>query len=149
MRKYKQRKWRPKLEAVVLSEWLRAPWEASKLWKNDGVVHCSVENAAVSCVNQRERLTQYWASPSEERRRRRRRRKKNNLAVLLLFGWVLSWRFLAPLGVLLVMKTLEDEQYVVIKAFKFTVFEIWRDFNVLSYIACPRYPYIRVYRLYD
>jgi len=50
---------------------------------------------------------------------------------------------------LLVMKTLEDEQYVVIKAYKFTIFEIWRDFNVLSYIACPRYPYIRVYRLYD
>ena len=47
------------------------------------------------------------------------------------------------------MKTLEDEQYVVIKAYKFTVFEIWRDFNVLSYIACLRYPYIRVYRLYD
>ena len=23
------------------------------------------------------------------------------------------------------------------------------DFNVLSYIACPRYPYIRVYRRYD
>ena len=54
-----------------------------------------------------------------------------------------------PLGVLLVLKTLEDEQYVVIKAYKFTVFEIWRDFNVLSYIACPRYPYITVYRLYD
>jgi len=53
------------------------------------------------------------------------------------------------LEVLLVMKTLEDEQYVVIKAYKFTVFEIWRDFNVLSYIVCPRYPYIRVYRLYD
>ena len=49
----------------------------------------------------------------------------------------------------MVIKTLEDEQYVVIKAYKFTVFEIWRDFNVLSYIACPRYPYIRVYRLYD
>ena len=30
------------------------------------------------------------------------------------------------------MKTLEGEQYVVIKAYyKFTVFEIWRDFNVL------------------
>jgi len=27
--------------------------------------------------------------------------------------------------------------------------EIWRDFNVLPYIACPRYPYIRVYRLCD
>jgi len=47
------------------------------------------------------------------------------------------------------MKALEDERYVVIKAYKFTVFEIWRDFNVLPYIACPRYPYIRVYRLYD
>ena len=28
------------------------------------------------------------------------------------------------------MKTLEDEQYVVIIAYKFTVFEIWKDFNV-------------------
>ena len=53
--------------------------------------------------------------------------------------------FLAPLGVLFVMKTLED----VIKAYKLTVFEILRNFFVLSYIACPRYPYIRVYRLYD
>ena len=49
----------------------------------------------------------------------------------------------------MVIKTLEYEQYVVIKAYKFTIFEIWRDFNVLSFIACPRYPYIRVYRLYD
>jgi len=54
-----------------------------------------------------------------------------------------------PLGVLLVMKTLEDRWYVVINAYQFTVFEIWRDFLVLSYITCPRYPYIRVYRLYD
>jgi len=46
------------------------------------------------------------------------------------------------------MKTLENEQYVVTKAYKFTIFEIWRDFNVLSYIACPSYPYITVYRLY-
>ena len=68
---------------------------------------------------------------------------------MLLLSWVLSRCFLTPLGVLLVMKTLEDEQYVVIKAYKFTVFEIWRDFNVLPYIACPRYPYIRVYRLCD
>jgi len=49
----------------------------------------------------------------------------------------------------LVIKTLDDEWYVVIKAYKLTVFEILRDFNVLSYIACPRYPYIIVYRLYD
>ena len=50
---------------------------------------------------------------------------------------------------LLVIKTLEDEWYVVIKVYKLTVFEILRDFFVLSYIAWPHYPYIRVYRLYD
>jgi len=37
----------------------------------------------------------------------------------------------------------------VFQVYKFTVLGIWRDFNVLSYIACPRYPYISVYRLYD
>jgi len=47
------------------------------------------------------------------------------------------------------MKTLGDEWYAVIKAYKLTVFDILRDFFVLPYIACPRYPYIRVYRLYD
>jgi len=47
------------------------------------------------------------------------------------------------------MKTLEDGWYVVINAYKYTVFEIWGDIFVLSYIACLRYPYIRVYRLYD
>ena len=31
------------------------------------------------------------------------------------------------------MKTLEDEWYVVIKAYKCTVSEIWRDFFVLAY----------------
>ena len=34
------------------------------------------------------------------------------------------------------MKTLEDEWYVVMKAYKCTVSEIWRDFFVSAYIAC-------------
>ena len=34
------------------------------------------------------------------------------------------------------MKTPEDERYVVIKAYKCTVSEIWRDSFVLPYIAC-------------
>jgi len=38
------------------------------------------------------------------------------------------------LGVLLVMKTLEDEWHILIKANKFTIFEIWRDDLVLPYI---------------
>ena len=47
------------------------------------------------------------------------------------------------------MKTVEDGWYIVINAYQLTVFDILRDFFVLPYIACPRYPYIRVYRLYD
>ena len=44
--------------------------------KSDGVVHCSVQNAAVSCVNQCERVMQYWASPSEERRKKKQEERK-------------------------------------------------------------------------
>ena len=36
----------------------------------------------------------------------------------------------------------EDEWYIVIMAYKFTAFEILRDFFVLADIACPCYPYI-------
>ena len=78
-----------------------------------------------------------------KKERRRRRRKKNNLPVLRVPGVVLSRRFFATRGVLLVMKTLEDERYVVIKAYKCTVSEIWRDSTVLTYIACTSYPYIQ------
>ena len=42
------------------------------------------------------------------------------------------------------MKTLEDERYVVIKAYKCTVSEIWRDSFVLACIACTSYPYIYI-----
>ena len=41
---------------------------------------------------------------------------------------VLSRRVFAMQGVLLVVKTLEDERYVVIKAYKCTVSDIWRVF---------------------
>jgi len=40
------------------------------------------------------------------------------------------------------MKTLKDEWFVVIKAYKLTVFDIWRDLFVSSCVACPCYPYI-------
>ena len=36
-----------------------------------------------------------------------------------------------PLGMLFIMKSLKDEWYIVIKAYKFTDFEILRDFFVL------------------
>ena len=46
------------------------------------------------------------------------------------------------LGVLLAMKTLEDDWYVVIKAYKSAVYEVLRDMFVLSRIACMSYPCI-------
>ena len=49
-------------------------------------------------------------------------RKKNIWPVLQVVGLVPLQCFLAPLGVLLVMKTLEVEWYIVIKAYKLTVF---------------------------
>ena len=59
-------------------------------------------------------------------------RKKNNLPILRVPGVVLSRRVFATRRVLLVMTTLEDERYVVIKAYKCTVSEIWRDFFCIS-----------------
>ena len=47
------------------------------------------------------------------------------------------------------MKTLEDERYVVIKAYKRTFSEIWRDFLYWHVLHVRRIPTYRVYRLYD
>ena len=47
----------------------------------------------------------------------------------------------SPLGVLLVIKTLEDEWSIDIEAYKFTVF-----YHILCVRAIPTY---RIYRLYD
>ena len=69
---------------------------------------------------------------SEEEEEREKEKKKNNLPVLRVPALVLSRWFFAMLGVLLDMKTLEDDWYVVIKAYKCTVSEIWRDFFVLA-----------------
>ena len=45
-----------------------------------------------------------------------KKEKKNILPILQVSGLVLSQCFLMPLGVLLVMKTLEDVLHIVIKA---------------------------------
>jgi len=52
------------------------------------------------------------------------------------FGHLMTFRFgtfamlFVPLGVLLVMRTLEDERYTVIKAYKFTV--VKRFFGIIT-----------------
>ena len=67
-----------------------------------------------------------WTSPSEERAR-----KKPAFAVQQLPGSVLSWCSFAPLGVLLLMKALKNEWYI-----------ITYIYFILSYNACPCHPYI-------
>ena len=67
----------------------------SNLEKSNGLVRCSVKNAAVLCENHRERVT----------KKKKKKKKKKGLS-----GSVLSRCILAPLGVLFVMKTLEDER---------------------------------------
>ena len=42
----------------LFSEQFKLSCETSELEKSDGLVHCSVENAAVLCENHRERVTQ-------------------------------------------------------------------------------------------
>ena len=73
---------------------------------------------------------------------KKERKKKEKHLSRGVPGLVPTQYFLVPVGGLLVMKTLEDEWYVVIKTYKLNCFEILRDFFfVLSYIACPHYPY--------
>jgi len=48
------------------------------------------------------------------------------------------------------MKTLQDGWYVVINAYKFTIFEIWRDFFLYYHLLRVRtIPTHRVYQLLD
>ena len=67
---------------------------------------------------------------------------KTIFAVLLFSGSGLSWCFSAPLGVLLVMKTLKDGWYV-INIYKFSVFEIlgrffWSTIYCVSVLSLHR-----------
>ena len=74
------------------------------------------------------------------RLKKEERRKKNIWPVLRVPGLVPSRYILAPLGFFFVMKTLGDEWYVVIKAYKLTVFDILRDFlycHILHVRAIP------------
>ena len=47
------------------------PRVTSNLEKSDGLVHCSVKNAAVLCENHCERVTQIGTSPSKEEEERK------------------------------------------------------------------------------
>ena len=81
------------------------PRETSNLWKSDGLVQCKMLQFCVK-TNMKE-LHHFELACLKKKR---------------LFGFF-------------IMKTLKDERHVVIKAYKFPVFEILRDFFVLLYTA--------------
>jgi len=81
----------------------------SNLEKSDGLAHCSVKNAAVLHENHCE-SHKFELARMKKKKKKKKRKKKNILAVWRLSGSVHSRCFLAPLGVLFVMKTLETER---------------------------------------
>ena len=134
-----------KRENGVTKEAIVIEWAAAAAWWKLG----GYEKAMARCTTRCEMLLfraktimRDWVDV-ELARLKKERRKKNNLPVLRVPGVVLSRQFFATRGVLLVMKTLKDERYVVIKAYKCAVSEIWWDFFVLAYIACTSHPYIQ------
>ena len=82
-------------------------------------VHCLVYNAADSCENHHERVTQFWTSSSEEDVEERKIKRFDPLSLALL-------RLFSPLG-----KLVRDERYI-LKAYRF---ESLRDFLVY-HILC-------------
>ena len=62
-------------EAIVLQRAVRIASCDFKPGKSNGLVHCSVKNAAVLCENHRERFTHIWTSPSEEEEEEEEERK--------------------------------------------------------------------------
>ena len=123
-------------EAIVL-QW--APRVTSNLEKSDGLVHCSVKNAAVLCENHRERVTQIWTNSSEEEEEERKIFWPSGDFLVRYFNFAMIF---SATGCVVRHETLEDERYGVITAYKLAVLEMLRNLFVLAYIACPRYPYI-------
>jgi len=76
------------------------------------------------------------------RLKKKKKKKEKHFGRLVTFWFSTLAMLLAPLGVLFVMKTHEDERYCVITAYKLAVLKILRNLFVLAYFACPRYPYI-------
>jgi len=74
-------------------------------------VHCLVYNAADSCENHHERVTQFWTSSSEEDV------EKRKINILILKDWHF-YIFSHHSGSLFVMKTLQNERYI-LKACRF------------------------------
>ena len=128
-----------KRENGVTKEAIVIEWAAAAAWWKLG----GCEKAMARCTTRCEMLLfraktimRDWGHAELARlKKKKERRKKNNLPVLRVPGAVLSRRFFATRGVLLVMKTLEDERYVVIIE---SVDSICRDTTYTQYMLIQK-----------
>ena len=74
-------------------------------------MHCSVKNAAVFCVKTIVKESRKFELARLKKKNKKKKKKKEKHFDRLVTFWLVPSRcFLAPLGVLFVMKTLEDER---------------------------------------
>ena len=71
--------------------------------------------------------------------KKKKKKKEKHFGRLAIFWFGTFAMLFHVIGLVVHHETLEDEWYI---AIRFTVFEILKDFFVLSYIACLHYHYI-------
>ena len=127
----------------------KATHETTKLQNSDGLVHCSVKNAAVLCENHCERLTQIWTSPSEEEEDEGEERK--TFWPSGDSGLVLSRCFLAVITPYRSSSSVFMTNNTPSGAKKLAVLEFLRNLFVLALLIfrVRTIPTYKVYRLYD
>ena len=72
-----------------------------------------------------------WKCHSFEKKKKER--KKNILVVWRLSGLVLLWCLFTPLGMLFLMKALEDEWYIAVKAYSLPFLRVWEIMCIIIY----------------
>ena len=80
----------------------------SNLEKSNGLVHCSVKNAAVLCENHRQRVTQIEVARLKQKKMEKK--KEKHFGHLATFWFSTFAMLFSATGVLFIMKTLEDER---------------------------------------
>ena len=135
-------------EAIVL-QWpaWTALWDLKKQWavqfSSFWSCWCTAQCKMLFCAKTIVKESQFWTSPSEEERK-------------TLTSWLSGNSqyfydrcFFALVGMLFFMKALKHEWYVVIKAYKFTIYEILRDFLYYHILRVRTIPTYSVYQLYN
>ena len=117
------------------------PWFFSDMILQKTMGWCTAQ-CEMFCVKTIMKESQFWTS-SVWRKRRRKKEKHFGRSVTFWFGTFAM--LFVPLGMLLMI---EDEWYLVIKAYRFTFFEIWGIFLYYHMLCVHTIPTDTVFQLY-